>query len=183
MLIVISFGDYVQDELKYIYNLMTEHGYTIKDNTITVEVKYEDGEIEGIRIAKDFNTTKVEPYGKYKSTYKTIQPTTSVLEYEDLDDNSCALKEVLVPLKSLQIPEKYNGKIVTEVKCNYFTFNVKRIIISKSVKKLYGLNSESHITYLGTKEEFHTNVTTGYSTTALCDVECTDGTIKRGTAS
>ncbi len=170
--------DYLQDAVEYVYDLMTEHGYTIKDNAITIEEKYE-GEVQEIftYIVKDFNTTKFEPYGKYKDTYKTIQPNTSVLEYEDLDDNSCALRKINVPLKSLQIPEKYNGKTVTEVE--YSGTVPQRLTISKSVKELGGLYEGCHIIYLGTKEEFRTNVRTGYST-AVCDVECTDGTIKRG---
>ncbi len=165
--------DFDREGVDVLVSLMTEYGYTIKDNTIYIE----DVNTHSTHVFYEFNVAKTEPYGKYKSTYKTLQPTTSLLVYGDLDDNSCELAEVNAPLKTLQIPEAYNGKSVTKVVCE----NVKNLIIPKTVKelRLRSISDDMIITYLGTKEEFYANVRTNTSI-AACDIECSDGTIKKG---
>jgi len=168
--------DFDREDYEILIRYMTEYDYTIKDNAIYID-DIDNGVVTGTHVFYEFNVARPEPYGKYKSTYKTLQPTTSLLVYGDLDDNSCELAEVNAPLKTLQIPEAYNGKSVTKVVCE----NVKNLIIPKTVKelRLRSISDDTIITYLGTKEEFYANVWAD-SSKADCDIECTDGTIKKG---
>ncbi len=162
--------------LEFICDLMAENEYAIKDNVITVSFM-NNGAIAGQLIAKDFNATKLGIPEKYKDTYKTLKPTTTVLVYEDIDENTCRLSQISVPLKSLEVPEKYNGKTVTEVKL--YSGHAEKLTLSKAIKMVSGLTEENSVTYLGTKEEWSSNVwTDGIS--APCDIVCTDGTINKG---
>ncbi len=166
----------VEAYLEFICELMSENEYTIKDNVITVSVMYNDA-IAGQYIAKNFNATKLGIPEKYKDTYKTLKPTTTVLVYEDIDENTCRLSQINVPLKSLEIPEKYNGKTVTEVEL--YLGHVEKLTIPKTAQKVFGLSEDNIVTYLGTKEEWNSNVWTG-SLKSPCDIVCTDGTINKG---
>ncbi len=166
----------VEAYLESIYELMSENEYAIKDNVITVSVMY-NGALAVQIIVKNFNATKLGIPEKYKDTYKTLKPTTSVLVYEDIDENTCRLSQINVPLKSLEIPEKYNGKTVTWVKL--YSGHAEKLTLSKAVKIVFGLTEYNSVVYLGTIEEWYENVETDKSQ-APCDIVCTDGTINKG---
>ncbi len=166
----------VEAYLDVLYELMGENEYTIKGNVVTVGVKDDSGAVVGQYIAKNFNATRLEIPAKYKDTYKTLKPTTTVLVFEDIDENTCMLSKINVPLKSLQIPEKNNGKTVTKID---ISGHAEKLTIPKTVKNIFGLSEYNSITYLGTKEEWYSNVSTG-CLQVQCDIVCTDGTINKG---
>ena len=160
--------------LEDLYAGMVENGFRIANNELSVTSVSDKGVVKVI--VKDVDNTTLDVPQQYKD-YKQLAATDTVLSYEDIDENSCKLTKVNVPLNSLVVEEKHNGKDVAEVD---FEKKVVDVTIPNTVKSVRGLADDPKITFGGTKAEWNEIDLGAKFENAPYDVTCSDGEIKKG---
>ena len=160
--------------LEDLYAGMVENGFRIANNELSVTSVSDKGVVKVI--VKDVDNTPLDVPQQYKD-YKQLAATDTVLSYEDIDENSCKLTKVNVPLNSLVVEEKHNGKDVVEVD---FEKKVVDVTIPNTVKFVRGLVDDPKITFGGTKAEWNEIDLGTKFENAPYDVTCSDGEIKKG---
>lgn len=171
--------DIKQNALENVYNSMKINGYYIKDNKIFVNrgTDYEGNTL--IDCVKGFGVTQLDFPEEYKDNYKTLGVTYEVLQYTDFSSTTCGLTKIGITLKSLTIPETYNGKTVVSADIGD---HVDFLVIPTTINSIGGLYGVQDITYLGTKAEWRNVYTDIISRMGeyIRTVHCSDGDIATG---
>ena len=147
--------------------------YRIENNSII----YNYGTVEAI--IKDFNKSTLRIPDDYKYNYKNLNTKFGAFSTNQISDTECILQNITFPAASITVPEKIDGKTVTNMSIGRNMPSVMTIPATIGKISVDAVYNKYNINYLGTKEQWN-NVEKDEYAKIMCGVgqiavKCNDG--------